>query len=246
MRQKLTRRYEKANTPPEVKVRHINRPEQGVTVIEAGSLGCRSCVSPYSLLPTTTLSRRSYVQTWMSGTAEVVTSIGKLPDVIYQVLAPNDKGLEGVLRLLTHIPINHLSRRDCHLHRGHAPDAFSLASTNATVTDPLRHLKCVVRGALDKGIGVRGYVSVVILCPYSSETDCWRVWDVTRELLDMVCYEVSLGDTTGTANPTSVSGMLNVARGESGGKKLAGHVCTIPLRVWRSSVNYDTPLTWLL
>ena len=96
---------------------------------------------------------------------------------------------------------------------------------NATVADSRKHLERVVRGALDKGIRVRGYVSVVIMCPYSSETDFWRVWDVTRELLDMICYEVSLGDTTGMANPTSVSGMLNVTRGESGGKKLTGHVC---------------------
>ena len=36
--------------------------------------------------------------------------------------------------------------------------------------------------------------------------------------MDMGCHEVSLGDTTGTDNPTSLGEMLDVTRGESGGK----------------------------
>jgi len=46
---------------------------------------------------------------------------------------------------------------------------------------------------------------------------------MTRELLEMVCYEVSLGDTTGTGNPTSVSEMLNVTLAADPVEKIAGH-----------------------
>lgn len=163
----------------------------------------------------------------MAGTAEVVTSMDKLPGVIYQVLVPNEKGLESVLRLLAahpdKPPVDEIAVFTA------ATDAFSLANTNATVADSLKRLERVVRDALDKGVRVRGYVSVVITCPYSGKTDYRRVRDVTRELLDMGCYEVSLGDTTGTGNPTRVNEMLNVTLAANPVEKLAGHVCDNPL-----------------
>jgi hypothetical protein len=158
----------------------------------------------------------------MAGTAEVVTSMDKLPGATYQVLVPNEKGLESVLSLLAahpdKPPIDEIAVFTA------ATDAFSLANTNVTVADSLKRLARVVQGALDKGIRVRGYVSVVITCPYGGKVDYKNVRDVTRELLDMGCYEVSLGDTTGMGNPTSVGEMLDVTLGANPVEKLAGHV----------------------
>jgi hydroxymethylglutaryl-CoA lyase len=158
----------------------------------------------------------------MAGTAEVVTSMDKLPGTTYQVLVPNQKGLESVLSLLAahpnKPPIDEIAVFTA------ATDGFSMANTNVTVADSLTRLARVVRGGLDKGIKVRGYVSVVITCPYSGNVDYKRVRDVTKELLDMGCYEVSLGDTTGTGNPTSVGEMLSVALSANPVEKLAGHV----------------------
>jgi len=172
---------EKAVIPPEVKVGLINRlGHAGATVIEAGSF-----VSP-KWVPQ------------MAGTAEVVTSMNKLPGVIYQVLVPNEKGLESVLRLLAahpdKPPVDEIAVFTA------ATDAFSLANTNATVADSLKRLERVVRGALDKGIRVRGYVSVVITCPYGGKADYRRVRDVTRELLNMGCYEFHDTFGMGVAN----------------------------------------------
>ena len=159
----------------------------------------------------------------MADTAEVVTSMDKLPGVTYQVLVPNERGLKDVLSLLAahpdKPPIDEIAIFTA------ATDAFSLANTNVTVAESLKRLARVVRGALDKGIRVRGYVSVVITCPYSGKVDYKSVRDVTKELLDMGCYEVSLGDTTGTGNPTSVGEMLDVTLGANPVEKLAGHVC---------------------
>lgn len=158
----------------------------------------------------------------MGGTAEVVTYMDKLPGTTYQVLVPNQKGLESVFSLLAahpdKPPIDEIAIFTA------ATDAFSMANTNVTVADSLKRLERVVQGAMDKGIRVRGYVSVVITCPYSGSVDYKRVRDVTKELLDMGCYEVSLGDTTGTGNPTSVGEMLSVALGANPAERLAGHV----------------------
>src|SRR6266478_3511600 len=155
----------------------------------------------------------------MVGTAEVVTSMDKLPGATYHVLVPNEKGLERVLRLLAahrdKPPVDEIAVFTA------ATDAFSTANTNVTVADSLKRLARVVQGALDKGIRVRGYVSVVITCPYSGKVDYNRVRDVTKELLDMGCYEVSLGDTTGLGNPHSISEMLNTVISANPVEKLA-------------------------
>ena len=58
-------------------------------------------------------------------------------------------------------------------------------------------------------------MSVVIDCPYSGKVDPFKVQDVTRALLEMGCYEVSLGDTVGTGNQTTVSNMLDTVIGGS-------------------------------
>ena len=49
---------------------------------------------------------------------------------------------------------------------------------------------------------------MVIDCPYSGKVDPVKVKDVTQALLDMGCYEVSLGDTVGTGNPTTIDKLL--------------------------------------
>ena len=69
--------------------------------------------------------------------------------------------------------------------------------------------------------------------------------DVTRELLDMGCYEVSLGDTTGTGNPMSVSEMLNVTLAANPVEKLAGHVFDPPLRVTLPNYSFCVSSTIL-
>ncbi|KAI0299401.1 hypothetical protein B0F90DRAFT_1728411 [Multifurca ochricompacta] len=209
---------EKTVIPPEIKVELINRLGQaGSTIIEAGSF-----VSP-KWVPQ------------MAGTPHVVTSMDKLPGVTYQALVPNEKGLENVLGLLAahpdKPPIDEIAVFTA------ATDAFSLANTNVTVAESLKRLARVVHGALEKGIRVRGYVSVVITCPYSGKVDYRKVRNVTQELLDMGCYEVSLGDTTGTGNPTSVSDMLDVTLGTNP----FPHKALIPVLFFFS---FTIPLAW--
>lgn len=146
----------------------------------------------------------------MAGTPEVITQIERLPGVRYPVLVPNFKGLENLLTVLSeHSPSSSPPPTDEVAVFISATDAFSKANTNCTVAESLERTKEVVRLALEKGLRVRGYLSVVIACPYSGPVDYRKVRDLTKELLSMGCYEVSLGDTTGAGNPHSISEMLN-------------------------------------
>lgn len=73
----------------------------------------------------------------------------------------------------------------------------------------LSGLPPVIAKAKERGYRVRGYVSCVMTDPYAGPTDPADVVKVARQLLDMGCYEVSLGDTTGEGNPEAWKTLWN-------------------------------------
>ncbi|RDX45520.1 aldolase [Lentinus brumalis] len=198
---------ESAVIPPAVKVELINRlTEAGLDIIESGSF-----VSP-KWVPQ------------MAGTAEVLKTMQRRKGRHYPVLVPNLKGLEILLDLLSEQPASEVPYTDEIAVFTAATDAFAKANTNCTVAESLQRLEAVTKRATKEGLRVRGYVSVVIDCPYSGKVDPVKVKDVTQALLDMGCYEVSLGDTVGTGNPTTVGKMLRtVLDGGIPASVLAGH-----------------------
>merc|ERR1712232_679911 len=58
-------------------------------------------------------------------------------------------------------------------------------------------------------VRVRGYVSCVLGCPYAGRVDADQAAGVAKSLLDMGCYEVSLGDTIGVGTPGSMERLLD-------------------------------------
>lgn len=201
---------EKVVIPPTVKIDLINRlGRAGMNIIEAGSF-----VSP-KWVPQ------------MAGTAEVITQMERLSGNRYPVLVPNSKGLEILLDLLSDQPSSPTPPPTDEIAIfTAATDAFTKANTNCTIAESLARLEPVTRKALESGLRVRGYVSVVITCPYTGQVDYNKVREVARALLDMGCYEVSLGDTVGTGTPTTVRAMLETVMGGPNGlpvDNLAGH-----------------------
>ncbi|KAL4259567.1 HMG-CoA lyase family protein [Pleurotus pulmonarius] len=189
---------EKGTIPVDVKVELINRlSHAGLKTIEAGSF-----VSP-KWVPQ------------MAGTAEVLSGIRQKEGNHYPVLVPNQKGLDNLLslpRLTDEIAIFTA-----------ATDAFTKANLNTTTAESLLRLRPVAEQAIKNGLRVRGYVSVVIACPYSGKTDYKKVREVAKELLEMGCYEVSLGDTVGMGTPNEVAEMIEEVKKSVPVEKLAGH-----------------------
>lgn len=196
---------EKGVIPLDVKVELINRlAGAGVVNIEAGSF-----VSP-KWVPQ------------MAGTAEVLTKIEKRVNVHYPVLVPNKRGLDDLLALLDKHPSQQPLTDEVAIFTA-ATDAFTCANLNTTITESLNRLEPVARTALDKGLRVRGYVSVVIACPYSGKVDTGKVREVAKALRDMGCYQVSLGDTVGQGTPDEVSEMIEEVKKSVPVEELAGH-----------------------
>lgn len=77
--------------------------------------------------------------------------------------------------------------------------------------------------AAKHNIPVRGYLSCVIDCPYDGATAPKQVRNVATNLIDMGCYEVSLGDTIGTGTPNRVEAMLQSVLKNIPSQKLAVH-----------------------
>lgn len=146
----------------------------------------------------------------MAGTAEVITQTTRLPGVHYAVLVPNQKGLDNLLALLAAHPpapgapppTDEISIFTA------ATDAFARANLNTDTAGSLARLAPVAAAARARGLRVRGYVSVAIACPYSGLVDYRAVRDVARALVDMGCYEISLGDTVGMGTPAQVAEMI--------------------------------------
>jgi hydroxymethylglutaryl-CoA lyase len=86
---------------------------------------------------------------------------------------------------------------------------FSRKNTNCSVDEGLARLRAVCTAAAADGVRVRGYISCVVGCPFDGEVAPAQVAGVSRALLEMGCYEVSLGDTIGVGTAGSVGAMLD-------------------------------------
>jgi len=149
----------------------------------------------------------------MADAADVMARIRRKAGVSYPVLVPNLKGLEGAIA----------ARADEVAVFAAASEAFSRRNINCSIDESLDRFAPVCEAALAQGLRVRGYISVVLGCPYQGEVAPSAVAHVARRLADMGCYEVSLGDTIGVGTAGKTQRMLEVVAREVPVERLAGH-----------------------
>ncbi|PJZ69112.1 hydroxymethylglutaryl-CoA lyase [Leptospira perolatii] len=104
-----------------------------------------------------------------------------------------------------------------------ASESFTKKNINRTILESIEGFREIFKQAQKDGIRVRGYVSTVIDCPYEGKIAPSKVLDVTKILLDQGAYEISLGETIGTAVPSEVEALLKLLLKEIPSAKLAGH-----------------------
>ncbi|XP_047316694.1 hydroxymethylglutaryl-CoA lyase, mitochondrial-like [Impatiens glandulifera] len=187
---------EKNIVPAEVKVELIHRlVASGLSVVEATSF-----VSP------------KWVPQLADG-KDVMKGVRHLENVRLPVLVPNIKGFEaaiasGVKELAVFAS---------------ATESFSMSNINCTIEDSLNRYRAVTEAAKKHSIPVRGYVSCVVGCPVEGATAPSKVAYVAKELYDMGCFEISLGDTIGVGTPGTVIPMLEAVMAVIPVDKLAVH-----------------------
>lgn len=181
---------------PELRIELINRlADSGLRVIEAGSF-----VSP-KWIPQ------------MADTDKVVSKLELGSGIRFPVLVPNEEGLEKAIEA---------GVREIALFAS-ATESFSQNNTNCSISESLSRLERVCRRALTENITVRGYISCVLGCPIEGEVQPGQVTPVAEALIDMGCFEISLGDTIGTGTPGSVTTLVEVLSKVVPPTHLAGH-----------------------
>ena len=149
----------------------------------------------------------------MAGSAEVFAGIQRQPGITYAALTPNLKGFEAALE----------ARVEEVAVFAAASEAFSQKNINCSIAESLQRFVPLMEAAKAAKVRVRGYVSCVLGCPYDGEIDPAQVANVARELFDMGCYEVSLGDTIGTGTAGKTRTMIEVVGRDIPRDRLAGH-----------------------
>lgn len=89
-----------------------------------------------------------------------------------------------------------------------ASDGFSKKNVNCTAEEAVQRIKSVVDEAKKFNLKIRGYVSCVVGCPYDGPVKPEAVTKVSSALLNLGCYEISLGDTIGVGTKNTVEAML--------------------------------------
>lgn len=187
---------EKVTIPTEAKIDYITAlADAGLQTIEAGAF-----VSP-KWVPQ------------MADTAEVYRNIPKDPGVDYPVLVPNMKGLDRAIEAgVKSIAIFTA-----------ASETFNQRNINMSIGESFANYAPVAQRAQADGMSVRGYVSTAFGCPYEGDVAPEKVLEVCARLLDLGCYEVSVGDTIGVGTPVQVQGVIGILLQVIPVSKLAMH-----------------------
>ncbi|MDX5595555.1 hydroxymethylglutaryl-CoA lyase [Pseudovibrio sp. SPO723] len=149
----------------------------------------------------------------MADAAQVLAGITRKPGVKYTALTPNLKGYDRARE----------AKADEVAVFGSASEGFSQANINCSVAESFERFAPIIEQAKSDGIPVRGYVSCVIRCPYDGDTDPAMVASVAKRMIEMGCYEISLGDTIGAGTPKTIRAMLKAVLQEVPADRLAGH-----------------------
>ncbi|MFA0569372.1 hydroxymethylglutaryl-CoA lyase [Vibrio gallaecicus] len=180
----------------DAKIELINQlSETGLTHIESGSF-----VSPK----------------WVPQMADsdlVFKNIKQQPNIIYSALTPNLQGFEKALQAGVKQVAIFTS----------ASEGFSHKNINCSIADSIKRFEPVLSAARKQNIPVRGYLSCVIDCPHDGSTSADQVAHLAQVLIDLGCYEVSLGDTIGTGTPIRVAHMLEAVQNKVSTEQIAVH-----------------------
>jgi hydroxymethylglutaryl-CoA lyase len=209
-----------AALPPDVSVYEVS-PRDGLQN-EAIPLPLDAKVSLVSALLAAGLRRlelTSFVSPrWVPQLAdaeELIRTLGPpKPGITLSALVPNATGLERALSVgLGEIAV-FLSASEAHNQR----------NTNKSIARSLETFAEVVPPALERGLRVRAYVSTVWGCPYEGDVPVQRSIELTRELLALGCYQVSLGDTIGVGTPRQTYELVRAFLSEFPSERLALHL----------------------
>ena len=187
---------ETKQVPPEKKIQFINLLSQtGLSTIEVTSF-----VSPKKIPQ-------------LADNKKVLEAIEKKPNVHYLVLVPNVIGLKNAVAA---------SAKEIAVFTT-VSETFSQKNSNCSIAESLQRIATITAQAKQYQIPVRGYISCVLGCPYEGTIPFTKTAKLAEELIQLGCYEISLGDTIGIGTPGKTRALLDTALEKISAKKIAVH-----------------------
>jgi hydroxymethylglutaryl-CoA lyase len=150
----------------------------------------------------------------LADTDLVAQRVPRPPGVRYSALVPNRHGLDRAIATgLPEVAV-FMSASETHNQK----------NTNKSIAESLGLFREIVPAARAQGVAVRAYLSTVWGCPYEGKVDPLRALQIARELREMGCAEVSLGDTIGVGNPLQTRRILDLFLADFPAAELALHM----------------------
>ncbi|MDR3248432.1 MAG: hydroxymethylglutaryl-CoA lyase [Treponema sp.] len=129
----------------------------------------------------------------MGDAKEVLQGITRKSGIVYSALIPNMKGLERALECGLEEVVTILSTSESHNRK----------NLNCSTAESLKGVEEINKTAKAAGVRVRSYIATVFGCPIEGPQDPKKALDIALAMESYGSYEISLGDTTGMANPHS-------------------------------------------
>lgn len=147
--------------------------------------------------------------------AEELARTAAVPEsVCLSALVPNAKGLERARGTGLREVAVFMSASESHNQK----------NINKSIARTLQVFGEIVPAALAAELQVRCYVSTVWGCPYEGAVDPGRAVDLAVQLVELGCYQVSLGDTIGVGNPRQTRDICDRMLAALPAEKLALHM----------------------
>jgi hydroxymethylglutaryl-CoA lyase len=145
---------------------------------------------------------------------DVATNVTRPPGVVFSALCPNLVGLERAIAANMEEIAVFLSASETHNRK----------NINKTIDETMTAFEETIPAARARGMRVRAYVSTVWGCPYEGDVDPERARQIAVRLVDMGCYQISLGDTIGSGTPRQTQRILELVSKDIPLEKLALHM----------------------
>lgn len=149
----------------------------------------------------------------MAQTAQVLAGLEPVTGIHYPVLVPNLRGMQDALKA---------NAKEVSIFAA-ASESFSQKNINCSIDESIQRYREVAEIANAENIRMRAYVSCVLGCPYEGNIDARAVVNVSRQLMDLGCYEVSLGDTIGVGTPLQARALVKAVSDAVGIERIAVH-----------------------
>jgi len=173
---------ESVNIPTKIKVDFINQlSDCGLQYIEVSSF-----VNPQRIPQ-------------LADAEQVFSQIQRKSGVQYSALVPNAAGLTRAMA----VDVDAIAVFTA------ASEMFCQRNINCSIEQSLTRFSGVIDQARQMGLAVRAYVSCVLGCPYAGYISPTKVASLAKQLFDMGCDEISLGDTIGAGTPWHVQQLIN-------------------------------------